>query len=436
MRLSKTLLKLSLFGLFMLLAGYWLTLPRVQANSAGSPAAHTGAPGELTCAMSACHTSFAVNSGSGKLTFEGLPDGGYTLYQEYDFTVTLTQGQSQRYGFQLTALNDNGEQAGTLSVVANSQTQLQAATTNNPRQYLTQLKNGNGFYTWTVHWKAPGGGVGNVTFYLAGLIGNNNGKADGDYVYTLKRTLVQAPIPPPAVSSASAASFATDTLAREAIVALFGASLASATLSADATPLPTQLSGVKVQVTDTAKRTFDAPLFFVSWSQINYLMPAGLTPGAATVSVVRADKIIGQGTVTIADTAPGLFTANANGKGAPAGSALRIKANNAQSMEPVAQLNAAGNGYDPLPIDLGPASDTVYLILYGTGFRNNGGLSNVTCTIGGENAEVVFAGTQGSFAGLDQANVRIPRALSGRGVVNLVFTVNGKTANTVTINVL
>jgi hypothetical protein len=31
--------------------------------------------------------------------------------------------------------------------------------------------------------------------------------------------------------------------------------------------------------------------------------------------------------------------------------------------------------------------------------------------------------------------VRIPRSLAGRGEVNVVFTVDGKTANTVTINI-
>lgn len=436
MRPSKTLLKISVIAVFVLLAGFGLPLRRVQANRSGSPPAHTGAPGELTCAMAGCHTSYAINSGSGKLTLDGLPEGGYVLYQEYDFTVTLTQGQSMRYGFQLTALDDKGEQAGTLSVKEGSQTQLQNGGSSPTRQYLAQLKNGDGFNSWTVHWKAPGNGVGTVHFYVAGLIGNNNNKADGDYVYTLSRTLVQAPIPPAAVSLSSAASFATDTSASEQIVALFGASLASATIIADAVPLPTLLSGVKVRVLDAAKRTFDAPLFFVSWSQINFLMPAGLAAGSATVSVVRADKTIGQGTVLIEDTAPGLFTANANGKGVPAALALRLKADNSQSLEAVAQLNVAGNAFEPAPLDLGPEGEAVYLILYGTGFRNHGGLGNMTCTIGNVNADVFFAGAQGSFAGLDQANLRIPRALIGRGKVNVVFTVNGKTANTVTINVL
>jgi len=41
---------------------------------------------------------------------------------------------------------------------------------------------------------------------------------------------------------------------------------------------------------------------------------------------------------------------------------------------------------------------------------------------------------QGQFAGLDQANLGpLPRTLAGRGEVNIMFTVSGKTANIVTV---
>ncbi|HKQ78679.1 MAG TPA: hypothetical protein VJ810_33585, partial [Blastocatellia bacterium] len=62
-------------------------------------------------------------------------------------------------------------------------------------------------------------------------------------------------------------------------------------------------------------------------------------------------------------------------------------------------------------------------------------LSAVSASIGGTNAQVLFAGAQGDFAGLDQTNIAIPRSLAGRGDVDLVFSVDGKTANTVTINI-
>jgi uncharacterized protein (TIGR03437 family) len=86
------------------------------------------------------------------------------------------------------------------------------------------------------------------------------------------------------------------------------------------------------------------------------------------------------------------------------------------------------------PIQLN-ANATVYLILYGTGIRNRSSLANVTANIGGTNVPVFYAGPQPSFAGLDQVNLSLPLSLSGSGEVNIVFTVDGQTANVVTINI-
>ncbi len=112
---------------------------------------------------------------------------------------------------------------------------------------------------------------------------------------------------------------------------------------------------------------------------------------------------------------------------------MRVKADNSQSFEPVGQFNAANNSFDPVPLDLGAATDQLFLVAYGSGFRNRSALSAVSCAIGGANAEVTFAGAQGGFAGLDQANIRIPRSLAGRGKVDVIFSVDGKSANTVSI---
>ncbi|MFM8395532.1 MAG: hypothetical protein ACKOB4_16585, partial [Acidobacteriota bacterium] len=48
-------------------------------------------------------------------------------------------------------------------------------------------------------------------------------------------------------------------------------------------------------------------------------------------------------------------------------------------------------------------------------------------------AQVVYAGAQGDYAGLDQLNVRIPRELAGRGEVDLNLSVGGVSANPVRI---
>jgi uncharacterized protein (TIGR03437 family) len=71
--------------------------------------------------------------------------------------------------------------------------------------------------------------------------------------------------------------------------------------------------------------------------------------------------------------------------------------------------------------------------LYGTGIRNNTGLSSVAVTIGGIVAPVLYAGPQNQYPGLDQINVQIPPGLAGKGEVDVVVLVNGKTANTVRV---
>jgi uncharacterized protein (TIGR03437 family) len=47
----------------------------------------------------------------------------------------------------------------------------------------------------------------------------------------------------------------------------------------------------------------------------------------------------------------------------------------------------------------------------------------------------LYAGETPGFVGLDQLNVRLSRSLIGRGEVDVVLTVNGRTANIVRVNI-
>ncbi|MGH9843606.1 MAG: hypothetical protein ACREEM_33130 [Blastocatellia bacterium] len=75
-------------------------------------------------------------------------------------------------------------------------------------------------------------------------------------------------------------------------------------------------------------------------------------------------------------------------------------------------------------------------IVYGSGARDRSSLANVSARIGGENADVLYAGKQGALEGLDQINLRLPSSLRGRGDVDVLLTLDGKAANLVRINVL
>jgi uncharacterized protein (TIGR03437 family) len=119
----------------------------------------------------------------------------------------------------------------------------------------------------------------------------------------------------------------------------------------------------------------------------------------------------------------------------PAGNALRVRADNSRENLAISTLDGATNRFVPLPIDLGPATDQVFLVMFGNGIRFRSSLSNVTATIGGANAEALFAGAQGTLIGLDQVNLRIPRSLVGRGEVDVALVVDGKPANTLRVNI-
>jgi uncharacterized protein (TIGR03437 family) len=237
-------------------------------------------------------------------------------------------------------------------------------------------------------------------------------------------------------ASVSAASFESGAVAPESIVAAFGTDLATATRAAAATPLPTELAGTTVKIRDSAGRETLAPLFFVSNAQVNYLIPAGMANGAATLSVTAGDGFVSSGAIQIGAVAPGLFAANANGQGVAAAVALRVKADGAQVFEPVARWDATQNRFVSAPIDLGPAGEQVFLIVFGTGLRYRSALSAVTATLGGTSLTALYAGAQGEFAGLDQINLGpIPRSLAGRGEMNLALMAEGQAANLVTANV-
>jgi uncharacterized protein (TIGR03437 family) len=237
-----------------------------------------------------------------------------------------------------------------------------------------------------------------------------------------------------AVVSVSAASFIGGDLAAEEIVAAFGTGLATTTQVATTVPLPTEIGGTTVRVRDSNGVGRLAPLFFVAPTQINYLVPAGTANGAATVTITSGDGSISVGTVNIVAVAPGLFTANSSGTGLAAATALRIKSNGEITNEPVGQFDASMGRFVPIPIDLGPEGEQVYLVLFGTAFRNNTGLP-VSATIGGVNATVQYAGPQGDFVGLDQSNILIPRSTIGRGEVDVILTIGARVSNTVKISI-
>ena len=240
--------------------------------------------------------------------------------------------------------------------------------------------------------------------------------------------------------SVSAASY-KESLAPGAITAAFasvGSALASRTESATGLPLPESLAGTTVSITSFfgfSPNTRMARLYYVSPNQVNYYLPPETSEGPAEIAIQTANGLTLRSSVLITRIAPALFSANSSGQGVAAAVALRVKPDDSSSYEPVAAFNPAQSRFEPVPVDLGPDTDRLFLALFGTGIRNRKSLSDVTAKVGGADAQVVYAGPQNQFDGLDQVNILLPHSLSGRGEVDVVLTVEGQAANIVRIDI-
>src|SRR5215510_7676349 len=422
------------------------------ASRAGAPALG-GFPQETNCAE--CHSG-TVNSGGGSMSITA--PANYSPGQNVAVTVTINQANRVLFGFELTALNDQGQKTGDLVVSSDGRTQLVNGIGGfSGRQYIQHSFSGiiapsQGQNSWTFTWKAPAQNAGRVTFYAAALAADANGGTAGDLTYTTSRSInsgstptptptpiptpTPTPTPPPTLgqfASVSAASFAQSPLTANSIVAGFGGGLASGTASANMTPLPLTLGGAEVLVRDANNQIRNAGLFFISAGQINFLIPDATANGAAAITVRRNGADIARGTAIIDAISPGLFSANGSGNGLAAALIFRRR-NGVDIYEPVVRFNPAANSFDAIPVDLGPDGEQVFLVAFGTGFRA-APQSMLSATIGGTPSPFVVAVAAPGFDGLDQVNMLIPRSLLGRKLVNVLFTAAGKTSNAVQVNI-
>jgi phospholipase C len=224
---------------------------------------------------------------------------------------------------------------------------------------------------------------------------------------------------PTGTLAATNSAYGTYSLAPETIASLYGSNLAAAPQWAQSQPLPTNLGGVTVTLKDANGSAFPpAQLFYVSPTQVNWLIPKGVASGVATITLANGSATF-TGTTTISSTAPGLFTATQTGQGPAA-----AQVTNGQTYTNTSQCNSAGS-CALIPINV---TSQPYLILYGTGIRG-AAQANVSVKIGNIDATVTYAGAQSAYAGLDQVNVALPATLKGRGQQVVTVTVNGQATN-------
>jgi uncharacterized protein (TIGR03437 family) len=226
---------------------------------------------------------------------------------------------------------------------------------------------------------------------FGGIVGFSNGFAQMSVVNGASFDPVQ-PIAP--------GSFAT----------VFGQNLCSQTMAGDwvaPRQLPTTLGGCSVTVNGVG-----AMIQYVSPGQINFIMPAGMGSGQATVTVNNGSQMM-TGTTTTGAAGPGMFALNGMGMGEGA------------------MLNAT-------MWQMGPFSTTTngqptYVALYATGLDLS---TKPTVTIGGMPADVMWFGDAPGYAGLQQINIMLPSGMAGAGRAPVMVTSNGQASNVTFMHIL
>lgn len=238
------------------------------------------------------------------------------------------------------------------------------------------------------------------------------------------------------IAVVNAAGYTATNFAPNSFAAIFGSNLAYTETTATVTPWPSSLAGTTVTVTDSNGTPRLAPLYYVSLSQINFIIPANTALGLANVTVTNASGETASTIVLISVTSPGLYSENASGQGVAAGYILTVHADGTQSAQsPLFQFNPNTSKYVGVPIVWANSTDQQYLVLYGTGIRG-AALNAVTASMNGISVPVLYAGAQPQFLGEDQINLGpIPTSLKGAGTVNVNITVNGQVSNTVTVTI-
>ena len=193
-------------------------------------------------------------------------------------------------------------------------------------------------------------------------------------------------------------------LAPGSIASIFGANLATATVSATTTPLRTTLAGTSVSVNGVA-----APLFYVSPGQINFQVPlqpqqTPATPGVVvTTGAGSSDPYI----LDTADPAIGFFSLDSSGCGQ--GAVLNVHTDGTvsvnsptDSISPGESLAAYGTGlgiglYVGVPTPASPLTMGGY------------GAAAAFDLIMDNNPDVEWDGLAPGLIGADQFNVLVPQ---------------------------
>ncbi|MDQ6679212.1 MAG: hypothetical protein M3Z09_18170 [Acidobacteriota bacterium] len=198
--------------------------------------------------------------------------------------------------------------------------------------------------------------------------------------------------------------------AANSMVSVYGTNLSYDTAAAPAgqNVLPIKLAGVSVLLGGTL-----ANLYYVSPGQVNFLIPAELEPGPLVLRMVR-DGLYGPSvTLTLTETAPGLFQLSSDTVIATHTDGSLLSAAAPASPGEVVILYAAGLGRTSPDVLSGQASSGAISILH---LKD---LSVLLDNVAVDRSLILYAGIAPGFAGLYQINLRLPATLSANPEIRI-----------------
>ncbi len=147
-------------------------------NTSGPPAGYCGDPASQNRDCSGCHPGSDVQTRQGWITAD-IPEGGYEAGITYTITATASGEGLSKFGFQVSSQNSNGD---FLGILVNTGSETKLTPGNNYITHTTSGTAGQNSKDWTFEWTAPGAGSGEVIFYGAFNLTNNNGSTSGDNI--------------------------------------------------------------------------------------------------------------------------------------------------------------------------------------------------------------------------------------------------------------
>lgn len=161
-----------------------------QAASSNPPDFYPGMQGMASCLS--CHDTYGQFGGPGEASLGGIPEH-YVPGQVYTMQVKVAQAGSKRFGFQLYAVDQDGQQAGTILTddVAQDVRQARGVTFLKHSYYGSHA---NDQQTWTFQWKAPEDPDVRVGFYGEAVAADGHEEVLNDHVYRIE-AVVEAGAP-------------------------------------------------------------------------------------------------------------------------------------------------------------------------------------------------------------------------------------------------